>query len=159
VCQLSFTTSVHQYPKALAPYTVTQTSATLASITGFTPLTSLAMCVKRLCDIYDAETMAFLTYRPGILINFIRLLITIHGYLNGLGLRRFEDYLVKFSIWVDTEIENWRKPQIVIKLLENGLSKISEKGLDELRLLENIIRIASELASRETLAEILILVE
>jgi hypothetical protein len=56
------------------------------------------MCVKRLCDIYDVKAMAFLTYRPGILINFIRLLITIHGYLASLGLRRFEDYLVKFSI-------------------------------------------------------------
>ncbi|MCC6055862.1 MAG: hypothetical protein LM583_04230 [Desulfurococcaceae archaeon] len=59
-------------------------------------------------------------------------------------------------MWVDAEVEDWRKPQVVIKLLENGLSKISEKGLGEFKLLENIIRIASELVLRETLVEILI---
>jgi hypothetical protein len=59
-------------------------------------------------------------------------------------------------MWVDAEVEDWRKPQVVIKLLENGLSKISEKVLGEFKLLENIIRIASELVLRETLVEILI---
>ena len=136
-----------------------QTGTTIVSVMGFAPLTSLAMCVKRLCDICDARATAFLTSRPGILPDLIRLLITIHCYLNCLGLRRFEDYLVELSMWVDAEVEGWRKPQVVIKLLENGLSKISEKGLGEFKLLENIIRIASELVSRETLVEILISVE
>jgi len=43
-------------------------------------------------------------------------------------------------MWVDAEVEDWRKPQAVIKLLENGLSKISEKELGEFKLLENITR-------------------
>jgi hypothetical protein len=67
--------------------------------------------------------------------------------------------MIELSMWVDAEIEGWGKPQIVVKLLENGLRKISEKGLDGFKLLENMLRIASELVPRETLTEILISVE
>ena len=59
-----------------------------------------------------------------------QLLSTIHSYLGGLGLRRLEDYIIELSMWVDAEIEGWGKPQIVVKLLENGLRKISEKELE-----------------------------
>jgi len=67
--------------------------------------------------------------------------------------------MIELSMWVDAEIEGWGKPQIVVKLLENGLRKISEKGLDEFKLLENMLKTASELVPRETLTEILISVE
>jgi hypothetical protein len=67
--------------------------------------------------------------------------------------------MIELSIWVDAEIEGWGKSQIVVKLLENVLRKISEKGLDEFKLLENMLRIASELVPRKTLAEILVSVE
>jgi hypothetical protein len=105
------------------------------------------------------SALAFLVSRPRILTDSAKLLIAVHSYLGGLGLRRLEDYMIELSMWVDAEIEGWSKPQIVVKLLENGLRKISEKGLDEFKLLENMLKTASELVPRETLAEILISVE
>jgi len=159
-------TLAHQYPEALAPYNTlyiayytSHTSTDTASVTGFTPLVSLVMCVKMLRDVCDAEVLSFLISRPETLIDFIRLTITVHSYLNGLGLRRLEDYVIELSMWVDVEVEDWRKAQIVVKLRDSGISKINEKGLEEFKLLENILRIASELVSQEILAEILISVE
>jgi hypothetical protein len=67
--------------------------------------------------------------------------------------------MIELSIWADAEIEGWSKPQIIVKLLESGLRKISEKRLDEFKLLENMLKIASEIVSREILTEILISVE
>jgi hypothetical protein len=98
-------------------------------------------------------------YRPRVFADTDNLMSAIHSYLDGLGLRRLEDYVIELSMWVDAEIEGWSKHQIVVKLLENGLRKISEKGLDEFKLLENMLRIASELVPRETLAGILVSVE
>jgi hypothetical protein len=115
--------------------------------------------IKGLCDICDVSALAFLISRPRILTDSAKLLIAVHSYLGGLGLRRLEDYMIELSVWVDAEIEGWSKPQIVVKLLENGLRKISEKELDEFKLLENMLKTASELVPRETLTEILISVE
>jgi|GEM_PF-5600385 len=115
--------------------------------------------IKRLCDICDVPALAFLISRPGILTDFAKLLSALHSYLGGLRLRRLEDYMIELSIWADAEIEGWSKPQIVVKLLESGLRKISEKRLDEFKLLENMLRIASEIVPREILTEILISVE
>jgi hypothetical protein len=86
-------------------------------------------------------------------------MIAIHSYLDGLGLRRLEDYVIELSMWVDAEIEGWSKHQIVVKLLENGLRKIGEEGLDEFELLENMLKMASGLVPRVVLAEVLISVE
>ena len=73
--------------------------------------------------------------------DIVKLMIAIYSYLDGLGLRRLEDYVIELSMWVDAEIEGWSKPQIVVKLLEN------------------MLKTASELVPRETLTEILISVE
>jgi len=40
---MSFTTSAHQYPEVLAPYTVTQTGIAIMFVMGFTSLTSLTI--------------------------------------------------------------------------------------------------------------------
>jgi hypothetical protein len=115
--------------------------------------------IRGLCDICDVTAQAFLASKPKILTDSLKLLSTVHSYLGGLGLRRLEDYALELSMWADVEIEGWYKPQIVVKLFENGVRRISEKGLDEFKLLENILRTASELIPRETLTEILISVE
>ena len=111
-----------------------------------------------LCDICDAAALAFLASRPRILIDSVKLLGAVHSYLGGLGLRRLEDYAVELSTWVDAEIE-WCKPQVVVKLLESGIRKVGEEGLDEFKLLDNMLRAVSELVPRKTLTEILISVE
>jgi len=126
---------------------------------SITYVTYIITYVKGLCDICDVSALAFLVSRPKILTDSAKLLSAVHSYLGGLGLRRLEDYMIELSIWADAEIEGWSKPQIVVKLLESGLRKISEKKLDEFKLLENMLRIASEIVSREILTEILISVE
>jgi len=130
-------------------------AATIPPIT----FTYIITYVKRLCDICDVSALAFLVSRPRILTDSAKLLSAVHSYLGGLGLRRLEDYMIELSIWADAEIEGWSKPQIIVKLLESGLRKISEKKLDEFKLLENMLRIASEIVPREILTEILISVE
>jgi hypothetical protein len=115
--------------------------------------------IKGLCDICDAAALALLVSRPRILIDSARLLWAIHSYLAGLGLRRLEDYAVELSVWVDAEVEGWCKPQVVVRLLEGGVRKVGERGLDEFKLLEGILRTASEIVPRDTLAEVLISVE
>jgi hypothetical protein len=101
-----------------------------------------------------------MVYRPSMVFDdIIKLMIAIHSYLDGLGLRRLEDYVIELSMWVDAEIEGWSKHQIVVKLLENGLRKIGEEGLDEFELLENMLKMASGLVPRVVLAEVLISVE
>jgi hypothetical protein len=101
-----------------------------------------------------------MVYRPSMVFDdIIKLMIAIHSYLDGLGLRRLEDYVIELSMWVDAEIEGWSKHQIVVKLLENGLRKIGEGGLDEFELLENMLKMASGLVPRVVLAEVLISVE
>jgi hypothetical protein len=63
------------------------------------------------------------------------------------------------SEWIDEEIDSWSKPQIVVKLHDSGLRKISEKGLDEFMLLDNIVKKVSRHVSQEVLKKILISVE
>lgn len=87
------------------------------------------------------------------------LLTEVHHYLSGLGLQRLEDYVIELSTWVDIEFDDWRKPQIIVKLLNSGLRKLNEKGLDGFKLLNNILDLALKTTSREVLAEILIMVE
>jgi hypothetical protein len=130
-----------------------------ATISLITIYTTYIGYIRGLCDICDVTALAFLASKPKILTDSLKLLSTVHSYLGGLGLRRLEDYALELSMWADVEIEGWYKPQIVVKLFENGVRRISEKGLDEFKLLENILRIASELIPRETLTEILISVE
>jgi hypothetical protein len=88
-----------------------------------------------------------------------KLLNIVHDYLEDLGLRRQEDYIVDLSEWIDEEIESWRMPQIIIKLHESGLKKISDKRLDEFKLLEIILKNISDQASQEVLRNILISIE
>jgi hypothetical protein len=83
----------------------------------------------------------------------------VHNYLRGLELRRQEDYIVDLSEWIDEEVEGWRMPQIIIKLYESGLKKISDKRLDEFKLLENILKNISDHVSQEVLRDILISIE
>jgi hypothetical protein len=128
-------------------------------ITATISLITYITYIRGLCDICDVTALAFLVSKPKILTDSLKLLSAVHSYLGGLGLRRLEDYAVELSMWADAEIEEWYKPQIVVKLLENGVRRISEKGLDEFKLLENILRVTSELIPRETLTEILISVE
>jgi hypothetical protein len=101
-----------------------------------------------------------MVYRPSMVFDdIVLLMIAIHSYLDGLWLRRLEDYVIELSMWVDAEIEGWSKHQIVVKLLENRLRKIGEKGLDEFELLENMLKMASGLVPRVALAKVLISVE
>jgi hypothetical protein len=123
------------------------------------PLITYIAYIRGLCDICDAAALALLVSRPRILIDSAKLLVAIHSYLAGLGLRRLEDYAVELSVWVDAEVEGWRKPQVVVRLLESGVGKVGERGLDEFGLLEGILRTASEIVPRETLSEVLISVE
>jgi hypothetical protein len=123
------------------------------------PLITYVEYIRGLCDICDAAALALLVSRPRILVDSARLLWAIHSYLAGLGLRRLEDYAVELSVWVDAEVEGWCKPQVVVRLLEGGVRKVGERGLDEFKLLEGILRTASEIVPRDTLAEVLISVE
>ena len=79
--------------------------------------------------------------------------------MKGLELKRQEDYTIELSEWVDEEIEDWRKPQIVVKLYESGLRKINDKRLDEFKLLENILKNISDHVSQEVLRNIFISTE
>jgi len=88
-----------------------------------------------------------------------KLLNIIHDYLEGLELRRQEDYIVELSEWIDEEIESWRMPQIVVKLYESGFKKINDKKLDEFMLLDNIIKNISDHVSQKVLRSILISIE
>jgi hypothetical protein len=88
-----------------------------------------------------------------------KLLNIVHDYLEGLELRRQEDYTIELSEWIDEEVESWRMSQIIIKLYESGLKKISDKRLDEFKLLENILKNISDHVSQEVLRDILISIE
>jgi hypothetical protein len=136
--------------------------------TTITPLPTLptpsqyredAEVIRGLCDIYDEETLTSLTSKLEVLTGVRGLLTEVHHYLSGLGLQRLEDYVIELSTWVDIEFDDWRKPQIIVKLLNSGLRKLNEKGLDGFKLLNNILDLALKTTSREVLAEILIMVE
>ena len=79
--------------------------------------------------------------------------------MKGLELKRQEDYTIELSEWVDEEIEDWRMPQIVVKLYESGLRKINDKRLDEFKLLENILKNISDHVSQDFLRNIFISIE
>ncbi len=72
-------------------------------------ITYIKEYIKVLCDIYDVSALAFLVSRPRILTDSAKLLIAVHSYLGGLGLRRLKDYVIELSMWVDAEIEGWSK--------------------------------------------------
>jgi len=144
-----------------APYTTPYITYRLAPHAGATivPLITYVAYIRGLCDICDAVALALLASRPRLLVDSARLLWAVHSYLAGLGLRRLEDYAVELSVWVDAEVEGWRRPQVVVRLLGGAARRVAERGLDEFGLLEGILRTASEVVPRETLAEVLVSVE
>jgi len=88
-----------------------------------------------------------------------KFLSIVQNYLEDLGLKKEKDFMMELSEWVDEEIEDWRKPQIVVKLYESGLRKINDKRLDEFKLLENILKNISDHVSQNFLRNILISIE
>lgn len=115
--------------------------------------------ITDLCDICSEEVLTSLASKPEVLAVVKELLVEIHNYLSGLGLMRGKDYTVELSEWVDIEFEDWRKTQITIKLSSKASEKLSKSGMNDFKILNNILDHITKTTPKEKLAEVLITIE
>jgi hypothetical protein len=79
-------------------------------------------------------------------------------FIEKLGLK-IEDFQCCISEWVDSEVEGWRYLQLRIAVLESGLKKLREKGMDKFDLLKSLTAIADQTIPKGLRRKVTVLVE